>query len=115
VRHWWQQGGESPASCGTGGEHGGESPASCVIGGEHGGELPATCGSGGNHEGESPASCVTGGEHVTTSVSWRRARGEGVGGASLIEASGDDDKSVRRGSIGGSLCVEVLTTADATG
>ena len=35
VRHRRQHGGESPASCGTGGEHGVESPASCGTGGEH--------------------------------------------------------------------------------
>jgi hypothetical protein len=27
-------------------------------------------------------------------VSWRHARGEGVGGASLVGANGDGDKSV---------------------
>ena len=48
--HRRQHGGESPASCGTGGEHGGESPASCGTGDEHGGESPMrhqwqTCGS----------------------------------------------------------------------
>ena len=43
------------------------------------------------HGGESPASCGTGGEHAAASVSRWHARGEGVGGAPLIEASGDDD------------------------
>jgi hypothetical protein len=47
--HRRQHEGESPASCGTGGEYEGESPASCITGGEHGGELPASCGAGGKH------------------------------------------------------------------
>jgi hypothetical protein len=34
--------------------------------------------------------CGTGGEHAAASASWWRARGEGVGGASLVEASDDD-------------------------
>jgi hypothetical protein len=57
-------------------QHEGETPVSCVTGGEHGGKPPARCG--------------TGGEHAAASASWWRARGEGVGGASLVEASGDD-------------------------
>jgi hypothetical protein len=42
-----------------------------------------------NMEGEPPARCGTGGEHAATSASPWRARGEGIGGASLFEASGD--------------------------
>jgi hypothetical protein len=42
------------------------------------------------HEGESPASCGTGGGYEVASVSRRHARGEGVGGAPLVEARGDN-------------------------
>ncbi|XBJ16228.1 hypothetical protein VPH35_007907 [Triticum aestivum] len=57
-------------------QHGGESPASCVTGGEDGGESPESCG--------------TGGKHAAVSVPRRCARGEGTGGVALIEANDDD-------------------------
>jgi hypothetical protein len=57
---------------------------------QHGGESPARCGTGGEQEGESPARGGTGGKHEAASVSRWHARGEGVGGASLGEGSGDD-------------------------
>lgn len=47
-------------------QHGGESPASCDTGGEHGGESPVSCDTGGKHEGESSASCGTDDEYKTT-------------------------------------------------
>jgi hypothetical protein len=77
---------------------------------QHEGESPARCGIGGEQAGESPASCDTGGEQAATSVSRRRARSEGVGGASLIEANGDGDKSVWQDGNGGRLCVAPTTS-----
>jgi hypothetical protein len=79
-------------------QHEGETPASCVTG-------------GGEHGGESRASCGAGGKHAAASASWRRARGEGVGGASLIEANGDGDKSVWQDGNGGRLRAASTTSA----
>ena len=71
---------------------------------QHGGGSPASCGTGGEHGGESSASCGTGGEHEAASVPQRYAHGEGVGGASPVEANGDGGN--RRGKMAmAAICV----------
>jgi hypothetical protein len=72
---------------------------------QHGGKSPARCGTSGEQEGESSASCVTKGKHESTSVSRRRACGEGLGGVSLGEASGDGSNRRDKDGIGGHLRV----------